>query len=83
MLCNNCSYHSRFVHHSPVAVPEHLLARLAEVICTRCGTILPLPDSTTALLRTLSQLAQFGLSDAGTPILELDRSKSNRCGKAA
>jgi hypothetical protein len=43
--------------------------RLGLLYCQRCGTALPLLDTTDFLLATLSRLARFGLSAGDEPIL--------------
>jgi len=48
-------------------------SRLTDLICTRCGAVLPTELVTERLLGKLTQLGQFGLSAAGRPLLEPDR----------
>ena len=47
--------------------------RLRHLTCERCGLVLPTVDDTESLLDKLSQLAQFGLTAEGRPILESSR----------
>jgi len=44
--------------------------RLRALLCERCGVVLPAVDSTESLLEKLSQLALFGLTAEGRPLLE-------------
>jgi hypothetical protein len=44
--------------------------RLFEVLCHRCGRILPTAPQP-AVLATFSVLARFGLTDSGRPILDV------------
>ena len=44
--------------------------RLRGLTCERCGLVLPRIDSTETLLDKLSQLASFGLTAEGRPLLE-------------
>jgi hypothetical protein len=53
----------------PPSVMLRGLGRLRLFYCDECGTPLPPPDSTETLLAKLSQLARFGLSAGGKPIL--------------
>lgn len=53
----------------PPSVMLRGLGRLSLFYCAECGTPLPPPDSTETLLSKLSQLARFGLSAGGKPIL--------------
>jgi len=73
MLCARCE---SIVSESGDAGPRVAhrtifgLHRLRGLTCERCGLVLPRVDSTDSLLDKLSQLAGFGLSAEGRPILE-------------
>ena len=43
--------------------------RLGVIQCQRCGTVLPPLDTGEAMLRKLSQLAQFGIGAGAGPLL--------------
>jgi hypothetical protein len=45
-------------------------APLGDVICVRCGAVLPADLVTERYLSRLSQLGQFGLAAAGRPLLK-------------
>jgi len=47
-------------------------SRLRDVICARCGSVLPAELVTERMLGKLSQLGRFGLAAAGRPLLEPD-----------
>ena len=47
-------------------------SRLRDLICTRCGAVLPTELVTERLLGKLSQLGRFGLAAAERPLLEPD-----------
>jgi hypothetical protein len=49
---------------------------LSDLLCARCGAVLPLVDSTEALLRKLTLWARFGLTSGGRPLLESRRKAS-------
>jgi hypothetical protein len=44
--------------------------RFRHLTCERCGLVLPTVDDTESLLDKLTQLAQFGLTAEGRPLLE-------------
>jgi hypothetical protein len=72
MQCSNCEVLqvnvARIVAgRGRLAFPR--VGRLALLHCERCGTPLAPPDATESLLAKLSQLASFGLSAGGKPIL--------------
>ena len=46
--------------------------QLGDLICLRCGAILPPELVTERFLNRLSQLGQFGLAAAGGPLLRPD-----------
>jgi hypothetical protein len=45
-------------------------SRLGDLICARCGSVLPADMVTERLLGKLSQLGQFGLDAAARPLLK-------------
>ena len=45
-------------------------SRLGDLICARCGSLLPAEMVTERLLGKLSQLGQFGLAAAAGPLLK-------------
>jgi len=45
-------------------------SRLSDLICARCGAVLPAELVTERLLDKLSQLGQVGLAAAAPPLLE-------------
>ncbi|CAN5634236.1 hypothetical protein BH23GEM3_BH23GEM3_13810 [soil metagenome] len=56
---------------------------LGSLYCERCGSALPLTSATETLLDKLSQLARFGLSAGGRPILDAGAGsvrQPERCG---
>ncbi len=50
-------------------------SRLSDLICRRCGAVLPTELVTERLLGKLTQMGRFGLSAAERPLLEPDRPK--------
>ncbi len=48
------------------------VAPLGDLICLRCGAVLPPELTTERFLARLSQLGQFGLGAAGGPLLRPD-----------
>lgn len=66
MLCRRCEA----THLAAAARAVDVNNRLRGVVCERCGIILPAVDATESLLEKLSQLAQFGLTAEGRPLLE-------------
>ena len=44
--------------------------RLRNLLCERCGELLPPRDSSDRFLRSLARLAAFGLAAGGSPILK-------------
>lgn len=77
MLCARCEL---IVSGSGEAAPRVRrrtllgLHRLRGMTCERCGLVLPRVDATDSLLDKLSQLALFGLTAEGRPILEPSQS---------
>ena len=45
-------------------------SRLGDLICARCGSVLPAEMVTERLLTKLSQLGRFGLDAAARPLLK-------------
>lgn len=76
MLCLECATRSprpRIRHVSDSeAVPGR--GRLASLVCSACGGLLPLTDSTDGLLSKLVQLDRFGLGAFAAPLLRHTRS---------
>ncbi len=73
MLCPRCERHLwtarlRRLWTSPAAVWG--ASRLSDLICARCGAVLPAELVTERLLDKLSQLGQVGLAAAAPPLLE-------------
>ena len=76
MLCRRCerrAWSARMLRFwsSPQSVWS--ASRLSDLICTRCGAVLPTELVTERLLGKLTQMGRFGLSAAGRPLLEPDR----------
>jgi hypothetical protein len=44
--------------------------RVRNLVCERCGYLLPPRDATDRFLRSLARLAGFGLAAGGSPILK-------------
>ena len=73
MLCRRCErglWTARLTRlwTSPAAVWG--ASRLSDLICARCGTVLPAELVTERLLGKLSQLGRVGLDAAAPPLLE-------------
>ncbi len=49
----------------PTPVPDQLTA----LLCSRCGAVLPSPNSDDGMLAKLSQLSRFGLGADDRPLL--------------
>ena len=47
--------------------------RLCNLLCGECGSVLPPDNPTDRMLHKLAQLARFGLSSEGGPLLEYSR----------
>ena len=78
MLCRRCerrSWSARMLRFwsSPESVWS--ASRLRDLICTRCGAVLPTELVTERLLGKLTQMGRFGLSAAERPLLEPERPK--------
>ena len=73
MLCGDCQAIAREL--TGRSAPERRsvastgLEPLRALLCEQCLTLLPAADSTDLLLRTLSQLARFGLGAQTRPLL--------------
>ena len=65
MLCAHC-----IVVVGPIrpggTQPPSVADRLRDLVCARCGGLLPEADSTDGMLKTFSTLARFGLAEVGT-----------------
>lgn len=73
MVCSRCEVVWSEVerkHGALVSQVEGPISRLGSLYCERCGSALPLTSATETLLDKLSQLARFGLSAGGRPILD-------------
>ena len=69
MLCRRCEARSlKESCRGGAASPARVWGaeRLGELLCTCCGAVLAGEDVAERLLRKQSQLAQFGLSGAGS-----------------
>ncbi len=44
--------------------------RLSNLLCAECGSVLPADDPQDRMVHKLAQLARFGLSSEGGPLLE-------------
>ncbi len=49
--------------------------RLNSLLCHVCGALLPEDDPTDLMLHKLAQLARFGLTSEGMPLLESERNR--------
>lgn len=67
MLCRRCS---ALVSQAGDGFLVGVRNRLRDLTCERCGVVLPASDTTESLLEKLSQLASFGLTAEGRPLLE-------------
>ena len=75
MLCLECATRaprprSRHVLTDP---PLDGMTRLRSLVCSGCGSLLPLTDSADGLLSTLMQLDRFGLGAFAAPLLQHGR----------
>jgi hypothetical protein len=73
MLCRRCDRRLRrttlpLFWTSPARVWG--ASRLGDLICVRCGAVLPADLITERLLRTLSRLGRLGLAAADPPLLQ-------------
>jgi hypothetical protein len=48
---------------------------LNSLLCHVCGALLPEDDPTDLMLHKLAQLARFGLTSEGMPLLESERNR--------
>lgn len=77
MLCLECATRSPLprVRHLRETVPSlEGLTRIRSLVCSGCGGLLPLTDSTDGLLSKLIQLDRFGLGAFAGPLLHDNRS---------
>lgn len=88
MLCRRCEVlvsQLRGCTATPARPTTLRWERFHTLLCARCGAVLPAVDPTDAMLQKLSQLARFGLTAGGKPILQPSRpngpgpSLRNRC----
>ena len=71
VLCRRCEVMvGKSAGSGPARRTVFGLNRLRDLTCERCGLVLPTVDDTDSLLEKLTQLAQFGLTAEGRPILE-------------
>jgi hypothetical protein len=73
MLCGSCKKLPRAVTEPASGRTQEGLPgwdRLKLVMCSGCGSLLPPPNATDTMLRTLSRLARFGMIAGARPILE-------------
>ena len=76
MLCRRCerrAWSARMARFWSSPQTVWSASRLRDLICTRCGAVLPTELVTERLLEKLSQMGRFGLSAAEQPLLEPDR----------
>jgi hypothetical protein len=79
MLCLECATRapkprSRHFVESP---PLEGLSRLRSLVCSGCGSLLPLTDSADGLISKLVQLDRFGLGAFAAPLLRHGRTISH------
>ena len=72
MLCDQCR---TLTGDAWLATPRRLadiegVDRLKDLLCDRCGELLPPKDSVERFLRSLARLSGFGLAAGGSPILK-------------
>jgi hypothetical protein len=75
MLCRRCErrlWSPKLLQFWTSARSVWGTAPLGDVICVRCGAVLPADLVTERYLGRLSQLAQFGLAAAARPLLKPD-----------
>ena len=78
MLCRRCerrAWSARMLRFWSSPQNVWSASRLSDLICTRCGAVLPTELVTERLLSKLTQMGRFGLSAAERPLLEPDRPK--------
>jgi hypothetical protein len=71
MLCLECATRSPRprVRYLENPVVQEGMCRLRSVVCSGCGSLLPLTDSADGLLSKLVQLDRFGLGAFAAPLL--------------
>lgn len=80
MLCLECatrSPHPRLRHLYESVRSLDGLSSIRSLICSGCGCLLPLTDTTEGLLSKLTQLDGFGLGAFAGPLLNHTRSASS------
>jgi hypothetical protein len=76
MLCLECATrlpHPRVRHLHESASELEGLSKIRSLVCSGCGSLLPLTDSTEGLLSKLIQLDGFGLGAFAGPLLKHGR----------
>lgn len=75
MLCLECATRSPRprTRHTLGNPSLEGLSRLRSLVCSGCGSLLPLIDSTDGLLSKLVQLDRFGLGAFAAPLLQHGR----------
>lgn len=73
MLCDRCEKANTTPGSNQTTagpLDPQVASRLRDLLCERCGAVLPPTDPTETMLEKLSQLARFGLTAEGRPLLE-------------
>jgi hypothetical protein len=72
MLCDLCQYLPGDARRTTARLIGYETGgeRLGNLLCERCGELLPPRDQTDRFLRSLARLAAFGLAAGGSPILK-------------
>ncbi len=79
MLCSSCRLLAHASRRETTAVSLWRGPggeRVRALLCSGCGTVLPLGRTLDAMLAKLAQLARFGLDSAGRPLLRSARRDS-------
>lgn len=72
MTCSDCQTKGRWGSRA-TARRDRAVERLRKLICSSCGRLLPVPDSTDRLLSMLAGLSRFGLAPEERPVLAVSR----------
>jgi hypothetical protein len=71
MRCYRCAPEAEILPVPPLeTIPDASTGEPAPAVCSVCGRAIETNDPWQALLRTLTQLARFGLDSEGRPLLE-------------
>ena len=70
MTCGDCQSRGWRGSHA-TSRRDRSVERLRTLVCSSCGRLLPVPDSTERMLTTLVGLSRFGLAPEGRPVLGL------------